>query len=235
MLRRIAAALAVGLLAAPPARAQDLAAVCAQLVHPPVGAWSQFSMSGGRVNGATMRMSVVGSERRSDTAYIWLEIAVRGMPMGLPAGVADTLAMVNKLLVTGFGSGMTDPREHVMKIGSAPAMTIPVGPARGGAPAAPVMQECSDFKIAGWESLTVPGGTFRALHMVGIKAPSDTWVVPDLPFGVVKVVTGGQPADSLQMVLTAHGMGATSQITEAPRPYDPQALMQMMTGGKPPQ
>lgn len=231
MLRRIAAIAAVVLSAVPAARAQDIAAVCQQVRHPPVGAWSQFSMTGGRANGATMRLSVVGSERRGDSAYIWLEFALRGMPMGLPGGVGDTLSIVNKLLVTGFGPGMTNPREHVMKIGGAPAMTMPVG--QGGAPAVPAMQECSDFKIVGWESMTVPAGTFRALHMVGIKAPSDTWVVPDLPFGVVKVVTGGEAADSGQMVLTGHGMGATTRITEAPQPYDPQVLMQMMMGGKP--
>jgi hypothetical protein len=226
MLRRIAAVAAVVVFAVPATRAQDIAAVCQQVMHPPVGAWSQFSMTGGRSDGAAMRMSVVGSERRGDSAYIWLEIALRGMPMGLPAGAGDTLSIVNKLLVTGFGPGMSNPREHVMKIGGAPAMTMPVG--QGGAPAVPVMQECSDFKIVSWEGVTVPAGTFRALHMVGIKAPSDTWIVPDLPFGVVKVVTGGAAADSGRMVLVAHGTGATSQITETPGPYDPQLLMQLM-------
>ena len=34
------------------------------------------------------------------------------------------------------------------------------------------------------------------------------------------------------MVLIGHGMGARSQITERPRPFDPQLFMQMMTGAR---
>jgi hypothetical protein len=232
MLRRIAAASAVMLCTVPAARAQDLAALCRGLTHPPVGAWSQYSMVGGRGNGASMRMSVVGSETRGDTAYLWLEFAVRGMPMGLSAGAGDTLAIVNQLLVTGFGPGMAEPREHVMKFGSAPAMTMPVGLARAGAPGSSTMQDCTDGKVLGWESVTVPAGTFRALHVQNAEGKGDSWVVPDLPFGLVKAATGGEAEDSGQMVLVGHGMDAKSQITEAPRPYDPQLLMQMMMGGE---
>jgi len=228
MLRRIAALSAV-LLWAAPARAQDLAELCRGLMRPPVGAWSQFRVAGGRAAGATMRMSVVGSESRGDTTLLWLEFAARGMPLGLPDSSADTLLIVNKLLVTGFGPGMAQPREHVMKLGGAPAMTMPVG---AGSPGAQPLQDCSDGKVLGWSSVTVPGGTFRAMHVQDANGQSDAWVAPDLPFGLVKVTMGSDPTDSGQMVLVGHGTDAKSQITETPRPYDPQLLMQLLMGGK---
>lgn len=232
MLRRIAAASALVLCAVPAAHAQDLAALCRQVMHPPVGAWSQFNLVRGRSKGATLRMSVVGAETRRDTAYLWLEFSVRGMPMGME-GEGDTLAMVNKLLVAGFGPGMAEPREHIMKVGSAPAMTMPVDRAGGpGAPGSSTMQDCTDGKVLGWESVTVPAGTFRALHVQNAEGQADSWVAPDLPFGLVKAATGGEAEDSGQMVLVGHGMGAKSQITEAPQPYDPQLLMRLMMGGK---
>ena len=234
MLRRIAAASAIALSAVSGARAQDLATLCRQVMHPPVGAWSQYSMVGGRAGGATMRMAVVGAETRADTAFLWLELAVRGMPLGLPDSSSDTVAIINKLLVTGFGPAMGEPHEHIMKFGSAPAMTMPVGQAHGAdAPGSTTMQDCTDGRVLGWESVTVPAGTFRAVHVQNAEGKADAWVVPDLPFGLVKAVTGGAEEDSGQMVLTGHGMGARSQITETPRPYDPQLLMQLMMGGTP--
>jgi phage terminase large subunit-like protein len=74
MMRRIAAA-AVSIVLLPAAlRAQDLVALCRQAQHPPVGAWSEFRMVGGREDGATVRISIVGSERRegaSTSGWRW--------------------------------------------------------------------------------------------------------------------------------------------------------------------
>jgi len=224
MSRRIAALLAVLPFAAPAARAQDLAAVCRRIMHPPVGAWSEFGIQGGRAQGTTMRMAVVGRETLHDTTFLWLEIAARGMPMGLGGAAADTLVVINKVLVPGFGPGMAEPREHVLKFGSLPAMTMETGRRGPGAASGPTMQDCGNGKVVGWESVTVPAGTFRALHVQDAEGSGDSWVVPDLPFGVVKAAA----ADSGYMVLTGHGMGATSRITETPRPYDPKALMQLL-------
>ena len=229
MLRRIAAASALALCAVPAVRAQDLAAVCRRVMHPPVGAWSQFQIVGGRSHGGGMRLSIVGTETRRDTAYLWLEFAMRGMPVG--GDGRDTLTVVNKLLVAGFGPGMTEPREHIIKFGSAPAMTMPVDRAGGPAAGPSMMQDCTDGKVVGWESVTVPAGAFRALHVQDEEGKGDSWVVPDLPFGLVKGAMGGDADDSGQMVLVGHGTGAKSQITETPRPYDAQLLMQLMMGG----
>jgi hypothetical protein len=226
MLRRIAAASAVLLCAVPAARAQDLAAVCRQIMHPSQGAWVEYRMVGGRAGGMTIRMSVVGRASRGDSAFVWLEFAARGIPIPMKDVRGDTLVVINKMLVADYGPEMAVPREHIMKFGSAPAMTMPPTQQSPGE-ATPALHHCGDGKVVGWEHVTVAGGTFRALHVQGPEGTGDSWVAPDLPFGVVKAVT----ADSGLMELTAHGTGARSQITEAPRPYDAQLLMQLMMSG----
>ena len=226
MVRRLACLTALLVGVAPPARAQDLAALCRQLAHPPVGAWSEFKVTGGRGDGTSMRMAVVGRETRGDSSLLWLEIAVRGMPLGMGEARNDSLVIVNKMLVPGYGPGMAEPRAHVMKFGSLPAMTMPENQ-RGPGGAAPALHDCGDGKVVGWESVTVPAGTFRALHVQDADGSGDAWVVPTLPFGMVKVAD----ADSGFLVLTGHGTGARSQITETPQPYDPQAFMRLLMQG----
>jgi hypothetical protein len=233
MLRRIVAASAVALFAVPAARAQDLVAICQRAMHPAVGAWSQYRMVGGREDGATLRMSVVGRESHDGTAYLWIEVAARGFRMG-PGG-GDTLSMISKMLAPGFGPGLGQARAHIVKIGSARAMEMPVRQARTpGAPGADVLANCRTAKVIGWERVTVPAGTFRALHIVNAQGKSDTWVNPDLPLAFVKSTTSEGAQGPHQMVLAAHGTGAKSQITETPQPYDPRLYMQMMPGGRMP-
>lgn len=228
MSRRTLTAAVVTCLLAPAARAQDLADLCRRVTQPPVGAWSEFrAVGGGRIPFTSMRMAIVGQETRGGTAYLWMEFSARGISMGQGGG-GDTVAMINRMLVRGFGPGMSDPVAVVMKFGSAPAMEMPVGGPSQGAPGSTSLKDCTSSKVVGWESVTVPAGTFRALHVQDADGGGDTWVVPDLPFGIVKALTGSQPGDSGQMVLAAHGMGARSQITETPRPFDPQVFGQMM-------
>jgi len=233
MLRRIAAASAALLLAVPAVRAQDLTDLCRKAMRPPAGAWSRFRLEGGRENGATVRMAIVGSESHGDTTYLWVETAARGFRMGGPrggAGGGDTVTMISKMLVAGIGPGMASPRTVVMKLGSVPAMEMPMhAPAGRSTPGQDALRDCANAKVVGWESVTVPAGTFRALHVQNSNGRGDSWVVPELPFAVVKVTTG----DSSRMVLLAHGMGARSEITEAPRPFDPALFGQMMMPQRP--
>ena len=229
MSRRTLTAVAVlTCLSAPAVRAQDLADLCRRVMNPPVGSWSEFRVTGGgRVPFTSMRMSVVGQETRGGTAYLWMEFAAHGISMGQGNG-GDTLSMINRMLVRGFGPGMSEPVAVVMKFGSAPAMQMPIGAPGQAGPGSGSLKDCTSSKVVGWESVTVPAGTFRALHVQDAAGGGDAWVVPDLPFGIVKSLTGGEPSDSGQMVLSAHGMGARSQITETPRPYDQALFLQLM-------
>ncbi len=230
----IAASLAL-CLAAAGARAQDLAAICARIGHPPVGAWSEFKVVGGRNDGTTMRLSVVGSETRAGTSYIWFETVARGFPAGAGggggAGRAAEMRMVYKSLVPGFGPAWGAAQAMIVQAGDAPAMELPVSHGRNPTAAgAGELQRCREAKVVGWESVTVPGGTFRALHVRNANGRGDAWVDPDLPFALVKDANEN-PAESQSMVLVAHGRGARSVITERPQPYNPALLMQMMRGG----
>ncbi len=235
-----AASLALCFAAAVPptaAHAQDLAALCARVGHPPVGAWSEFKVVGGQNDGATMRMSVVGSETRAGTSYIWLETAGSGYAAGAGggggAGRAAQMRMVYKMLVPGFGPAWGQAQAVIVKYGDAPAMEMPVTHGRSStAPGAQALQRCRDAKVVGWENITVPAGTFRALHVRNADNRGEAWVDPDLPFALVKDDNGSAPGAE-SMVLVGQGRGARSVITERPQPYNPAVLMQMMQGARP--
>jgi len=230
MLRRIAAAAAVVLYAVPAVRAQDLVAICRKAMHPSVGAWSQYKMVGGREDGTTLRMSIVGSESREGSRYLWVEVAARAVRTGPGAG--DTLSMISKMLVPTFGSGSDQVRARIVKIGSARPMEMPVTQSRGpGTSGTDMLAQCRTAKVIGWERVTVPAGTFRALHIQNPGSKSDQWVDPGLPLALVKGTSGGGDQGSHQMVLLGHGTGARSQITGTPQPFNAQLMMQMMMGG----
>ena len=226
MLRRLAVASVLLLLAAPAVRAQNLVDICRKAIRPPLGGWARYRFEGGRESGATVRMAIVGSESHGDTTYLWVEVAAHGFRMGREEG-GDTLSLINKMLVPGIGPGMASPRAMVMKFGSLPAMEMPMG--QPGElrlpPGSDALRACADAKAVGWESVTVPAGTFRALHVQNAEGRGDSWVVPDMPFAIVKVATGRDAGD---MVLVSHGMGARSEITETPQPFNPAAFAQLM-------
>ena len=230
MMHRIAAAAFLVALLPVVAAAQDLRSICEKVQHPRVGAWSEFKMIGGRNDGATMRMAVVGTERREGTAYIWLEIVMRGFGAGRGEDASGPRVMISKMLVPGFGPGMGQPAATIVKIGDVPAMEMPRGGQGPGSPRSTGLENCRNARVVGWESVTVPGGTFRALHVVGASGHSDSWVVPDLPFALVK--ENANDEEHTQTVLVGHGTGARSQITERPRPFDAQLFMRGLAGAR---
>jgi len=64
--------------------AQDKDRVCAQVQNrtPPVGSWASYNWTGGRSNGTTMRMAVVGQEPQDGKTYFWYEVTIAD-PIGL--------------------------------------------------------------------------------------------------------------------------------------------------------
>ena len=233
MLRRLVAAatvasvaVPVALATAPAARAQDLVSICEHAIHPSVGDWSEFRIVGGRDDGGTFRMAVVGRESRGGKSYVWIEVDARGMRTG--SGQRDTISVITKSLVPDLGDGVAHAVARVMKIGSNPAMEMPGQMSRGAEPGTNMLSKCRSAKTVGWERVTVPAGTFRALHVQDAERHSDTWVTGELPFAIVKGTSGRGDASSV--VLAGHGKGARSRITEKPRAWDPMAFRQMMMG-----
>lgn len=208
---------AVGLLAATalPAQAQD---VCSQYrPTPTVGSWAEYKTSRGGQEGS-MRMAIVGREKRDGKDAVWFE-----MSNDTPRG-----KMVMEALVPGFPYESESVLEMVVKRGDQPAMKVPAammamgrsgqGAAggrggRGGRMNSNWAEQCKTMTVVGQESVTVPGGTFKATHLRSTSDSSDIWVSPDAPFGVVKSATAGGSS----MELTGKGTGAKKSITETPQ------------------
>jgi hypothetical protein len=204
------ALLTLASLAAPSLSAQsatELADVCKALGNAKVGQWASFegtSASGG----GKLRLAVVGSERASDSTLYWFEVNFAGQEPG-KSGVVQILA-------PDLASGSAAPRSLIVKLGAQPAMRIPgqmagmMGQKPGQNSAFDWASRCSGAHVVGWESVTVPAGTFRALHVTTDDA-GDVWASRDVPFGLVKL--HGKQSD---LVLAARGTDAKSSITEKP-------------------
>ena len=223
MLRPVAVVAVLSLTVAP-LHAQDLVALCKQMSHPAVGSWSSYRMVGGSDDGATMKIAVVGSESHGDTAYVWMEMSMNGFG----GGRGQKFSGMSKMLVPGFGPGMASPRAMILKIGTAPAMTMPMegpmGRIAGGDRTG--FEKCGEGKSLGYQDVTVPAGTFHALR-VQDKDGGEIWVMPSMSLGLIKVT---KMSANGQLVMTGHGTGAKDEMTETPVPFNPALLMQMMGG-----
>jgi hypothetical protein len=199
----------------PPARAQEKDAVCRNIQNRPlhVGQWASYAWSGGRSDGSALRLAVVGSEPHDGTTYYWYEIALTDPHQGA-AGRS-----VFQLLVADLGYRASGVRGVIMKRGAEPAMRMPdamvrlMGSQVGTSVAGEIARVCQGMDLVGSEPVTVPAGTFRALHLRNPQERTEAWIKLDLEFAVVKLVT----QDGGIMALTGMGGGAKSSITEEPR------------------
>ena len=193
--------------------AKDKDRVCAQVQNrtPPVGSWASYNWTGGRSNGTTMRMAVVGTEPQEGTTYYWYEVSLTD-----PKRPRDK--MILQMLVAGLGTG--NVRSIVMKTGQQPAMKMPpqmiqmVNSSPGMNMAADLARQCQAMEVVGWESVTTPVGEIRSLHLRNSASGmvSEVWVQPDLQFAMVKATL----KDGGVMELAGQGTGAKSSITETP-------------------
>src|SRR6266568_393642 len=151
-----------------------------------------------------------------------LALAPFALPAQSPTDLADVCkdpgkSGVVQILTGSLASGLESPRALVFKVGPQPAMRISGEMAgmmgkQGGqnASAFDWAGKCSGARVVGWESVTVPAGTFRALH-VTTEDGGEVWASRDVPFGLVK--THGKQGD---LALTGRGADAKSSITEKP-------------------
>jgi len=200
------------LLCASPLIAQDKEKVCTDFQNRPmrVGEWADYRWKGGRTDGSTMRMALVGTEAVAGKPNFWYEIALNDAKHG---------KTILQLLVPGFGFQASSIHGLIMKSGSEPAMRMPqqmvqmMAGQMGQNFAAEFAHKCAQMDVVGWEQLTVPAGSFRALHIKDAAEQTDAWLVPDLYFGLVRA----QLKDGSSMELTGKGTGAKSSITETPQ------------------
>src|SRR5258705_13518779 len=146
--------------------ATDKDRVCAQVQNrtPPVGSWASYNWTGGRSNGTTMRMAVVGQEPQDGKTYFWYEVTIAD-----PKRPREK--MILQMLVAGVGNG--EVRTNVVKSGPEPAMKMPpqmiqmVNSSPGMNMAAGLARQCQAVEVVGWEQGPVPGGQVPALHLRG--------------------------------------------------------------------
>ena len=192
----------------PAQRPSELADVCKVLGDAKPGQWASFDGTGSAGVGK-LRLAVVGSEKSGDSTLYWFEVTFTGKDPG-KSGVVQ-------ILTASLASGLESPRALVFKVGPQPAMRLSGEMAgmmgkqgRQNASAFDWAGRCGGAHVVGWESVTVPAGTFRALHMTTDDG-GEVWASRDVPFGLVK--THGKQGD---LALTGRGADAKSSITEKP-------------------
>jgi hypothetical protein len=176
---------------------------------PAVGRWAEYE---GRFDENKpphhMRYAVVGEETRGGSKMKWLEMRWEGEN--------PEKNMVYQMLTPGNPAEMDQVQEVVMKAGQKPAVRMSgmlVGMVRGQAGKQSAFSNlCEGVTLVGEESVTVPAGTFKALRFHNSKYEGDIWVVPDMPFYLVK-----HKGKKNEIVLLKTGDGATSSITEKPQ------------------
>jgi hypothetical protein len=205
----LAAGVAVSVAFAAPAGAQDLAQMCDKVLDVQVGQWAEYQMSGGGMGGSgRMRLAIVGTQDVAGENAYWIEMKIAG----------DQGSMITQVLAGTYPYDSDQIHEMVFKMGDQPAMKVSgqmMGMMRdrmGQNPALEATEKCRDAQIVGWESITVPAGQFRALHLKPADADGDVWALEDVPFGMIKFTDG-----ETEIVLMGHGMDATSSITETPQ------------------
>jgi hypothetical protein len=175
---------------------------------PDVGQWAEYQGIMNQKDPYTMRYAVVGEEDRGGTTMKWLELRM--------VGDTKDKTMVYQMLIPGTPAEMDQAQEVIFKPGEKQAMkmnAMMMKMIRGQLKKNSVLGNmCEGVSLAGEESVTVPAGTFNALRYHNSKYESDTWVVPDEPFFMIK-----STGKDFELSLASSGDGAQSSITETPQ------------------
>lgn len=204
------------LLVATPLAAQDFQSFCNGTVPIRVGAWASYQFTGGRADGSTMRMAIISSEKFGDSTYYWYE-----MQMTAAANKKPNHTII-QVLMAGIASPKVALRGLIMKNNTEPAMRAPdmmvgmMGRTFTSGVSQYLEQACKKggVQVLGVESVTVPAGSFSAVHIKDTDG-GEAWLQPNAGvFSMVKVIS----KDGSVMALTGRGSDAKSAITETPQP-----------------
>jgi len=206
--RKLAAMMALGLLAGAAASAQMGRGGPPQfhgVWSPVVGHGAAYDMQSNDGKKVSMEVTVVGKEYVDGKDAYWLESSIESADSGG--------AMIMKQLMVLDGQ-QTRIVKSIMQMPGRPPMELPAQMLQRYHPqAADVRSEAQDL---GSESITVPAGTFHCEHYK-MKDGGEAWVSKDVtPYSMVKF----QSTDN-SMVLTKVITGAKDKITGTPEPMDP--------------
>jgi hypothetical protein len=179
---------------------------------PVIGGWSEYQITSKREGTTKMKVAIVGKE---GDAY-WYETVMEGGKQG---------RTIMKMLVSGNPEDQKNIKRMIVKQGNEPAMEMPV---------MMMGQQSKDQATRGKiidkgaETIKVPAGTFKTQHSQYQDAEGvvDTWMYKDVsPYGMIK-----SQSKDMEMVLTAYGTGAKTQITETPQKFEMPQMPQMPEG-----
>jgi len=198
---------------APPVAARDLAEICKKVGELTVGQWADYHNDVPFVESLNSRYAIVGEETVDDTPHFWLELNIAN-PVG---------NTIMQMLIPGYPYPPQGISGLIMQL--APDLVMEYSKEMAGSMSsqggdnlsAPTAQACNESEIVGTESVTVPAGTFQAVH---VKArlgggKMDIWISDEVPFGIVKFAD----EDGYGLQLLAHGMDAKSSITGTPMKF----------------
>ncbi len=207
---RILMSAALAAAVASPIAAQN--ACEAFLEAPAVGSWVEYDFQAQGQAGRS-RIAVVGTETRGGRELTWYE-------MSFDAG--GNSAIMKMLAEGGFYHAMAEKKivEMVVKAAGQPAMKFSgammerIQSQMSSDPASDFGKGCEDAERVGSESITVPAGTFDAVHyrLTSGGSPGDAWIVEGMPFGMIK--WSGSGGEFVELV--DRGDDAVTQITETP-------------------
>lgn len=187
------------------ATAQSLGDICSSVGRLAPGQWVEYTISGTESMGAMAPSGLwvgnVGTEQRDGVGHTLYESRLMG---------AQNL--VSQLLITGDGGpwDMDNLVEMRMQMPGQAPMTISgamLDMARQQSPTPDIAEQCARAEVLGHESVSVPFGTFQAIHLK-VDQNVEVWASADVPMAALKVITPDGPT----MELKAHGDGATSSI-----------------------
>lgn len=200
----VAGALALVILAAPAAAQNDC---IKDFRMPAAGTWAEY-LGNNNKDTTTMRYAVVGTETREGTEMKWLELRM--------TGADSSKTMVYQMLTPGNPAELGRVQEIVFKTGNKPAMKMSpmmMGMLRGQLEKSSLLSNlCEGVTVVGEETVEVPAGSFKTVHLHNAKHESDAWVSTKVPFYMVK-----STGKKFEMALTRSGAGAKSSITETPQ------------------
>ena len=207
---RILMSAALAAAVASPIAAQNACEVF--LEAPAVGSWVEYDFQAQGQAGRS-RIAVVGTETRDGRELSWYEMS---FDAGGNSGIMKMLAE------GGFYHAMAEKKivEMVVKVAGQPAMKFSGAMVErmlgqmSSDPASEFGKACEDAERVGSESVTVPAGTFDAVHyrLTSGESQGDAWIVEGMPFGMIKWTGSGGEA----VELVDRGDDAVSQLTETP-------------------
>ena len=206
-LRSRAVALLLTLAPAASAHAQALADVCRPVEEPVAGGWARYRLRGAG-DSTELRLALVGTASWGGAAHVWQESLV-------PTPAGET---VIQSLVPASPYDPTTVRRAIIRPPGRDPMEVPASALdamKQRAQSAAGLDACRTGQAIGWETVEVPAGLLRAMHVRYARdgRTADVWLAPAVPFALVRsVVAGPGGADAVELVLIAHGQDAVPTV-----------------------